>query len=119
VNASFKTILEKVKPVAQLEGWDVSRLDMLITQYESATPDSQEALHLMYGDLKDLAPRYLKIRALRTEDFWTACKISNSVEFREYRDLRQLANKIEGICYGKRKKAKKSKTEEHSESPGV
>lgn len=119
MNASFKTLLETVKPVAQLEGWDESRLDAIIGQYESATPESQEALWLMYGDLKEFAPRYLKIRALRTEDFWTSCKISNSVEFREYRDLRQLANKIEEICYGKRKKAKKSKTEKHSESPGV
>lgn len=119
MNSSFKETIESIKPVAQLEGWDESRLEELIDQYDKGSNESREALHLLYDETGPMAVRYMRIRRLRTEEFWIACKIGNNIEFREYRDLRELANKLEVIYYGKRKKAKKSKAEVTPESPGV
>lgn len=97
------TILN-LKKVAKLEGWDESPLDMLLNQYSIVPQPTKEGIVLYLSKPATEAAEYLRIRALRPDVFWEACKVNNDVSMREYVDIRRLAKSIYKDIYNEKRK---------------
>lgn len=112
MNTEFENLLNKVRQVVELEGWDIALLQKHLEIYLTANDAIQEGLRLKYQFIAEQCKAYMRIRDKRTQAFWDNCKATNQNIFREWVDLRRLSKDIRSRIYPKPKRIKKSAKEE-------